>query len=404
MERGATANYCCSTAVILRRNERETVASVECKKEVVDPSRKHIRGDEPHPISPKFVNDTSTDRCYLDYIALSGVRCVSIDSHTFAFCHEGDSDVGGQGAASEAPLYAYFTELSAATISRIAVPRLPADLVFPAQQKVTRYYSVDMRRNGGSEVLLLVEFPSSLLIACFIAPSSLVFSFLALALNSQRDASQGPGGEAGDRIARMSTTSPARHHTNITARSQGEDEEMAAQKPDTSSRQRPLSAPPKAYPFSRDLEHSRDHDSPGKAGYRAATALRVAKGDINHPQPREVGRLRGGGESRERPVGGHGGQAAADSVESKAAEQRLSLSSIFGAASERRASEGKRSDARNSRLLHGNDRSTNNNGAAQPGFQENGEKGSPGKVAFTVARLSPKDFGLHQWKEYAVLR
>lgn len=172
----------------------------------------------------------------------------------------------------------------------------------------------------------------------------------------------------------------------------------------TSSRQRPLSAPPKAYPLSRDLELSREHDSPGGARHREATAVRAGRDNTEDPFPGEAGRFPGGDDGKERAIGGHVAETLPGSVESRTAQERLSLSSIFGAASERRVSEGNRPSIRNSPLLDGNDGNANS-GAAQTNLREKGKKENWGKAkSATVAALSSKDFGLHQWKEYAVLR
>lgn len=247
--------------------------------------------------------------------------------------------------------------------------------------------------------------------------SSLVFLFCCRLIaiphsrrffHSQHHLSQGTGGEGDDIATRMSMTSPARDQTSrssVAARSPREDEEMSARKPGTSSRQRPLSAPPKAYPFSRDLGVRREHGSPGKVEYREATAVGVGKGDTGGFPPREAGRSsRGGGDRNDSGVGAHGGHASAGSVDTRSPQQRLSLTSIFGTASERRASEEKRPSIRSSLLPDANDRCVSR-GAAQTDLQDNSEKGGSGKVDSTaVATLRSQDFGLHQWKEYAVLR
>lgn len=227
----------------------------------------------------------------------------------------------------------------------------------------------------------------------------LIYPF-PVAIHSQSDATQGTGGEADD-----STASPARHHTSrssTTTRSQKEEEVPGTQDVSSSSRQRPLSAPPKAYPFSRDLELSREHDLPGKVGYRDAT-VRVGKYDNGCLAPREAGRLQGGGESKERAVRGYGEQALGASGETRTAQQRLSLSSIFAAASERRVSEEKRPSIRSSLLLDGHERHASR-GAAQPDLREEREKEGCRKAKSTPVALSSQEFGLHRWKEYAVLR
>lgn len=261
------------------------------------------------------------------------------------------------------------------------------------------------RRNSLEPNFQLVE---TYTVACFCCPGVVFCPFLVrVASHSQRHVA---GDEAGDIATRMSATSPGPYHTkqsSITGRTQREDEETAA---GISSRQRPLSAPPKAYPFSRDLGLLRESNPPGVAGYREETAGRIGRGNANDLSPREAGRLRGGGESKERAVGGYGGYATAGSVATRTAQERLSLSSIFGAASERRVSEEKRPSIRDSLLLDGNDGKPNSSGAVKPALQEKSERegcGGQAKSATTAAAaaaLSSQGFGLHQWKEYAVLR
>lgn len=100
------------------------------------------------------------------------------------------------------------------------------------------------------------------------------------------------------------------------------------------------------------------------------------------------------------------GQVFGGSSERRAVQGRLSMASIFGAASERRLSEERRPSIRNSLLLDGTDRNASSDGAAQPDLREKSENAS-GEIkvnSATVGALSSRDFGLHQWKEYAVLR
>eukprot|EP00752_Nemacystus_decipiens_P006008 g5426.t1 len=114
------------------------------------------------------------------------------------------------------------------------------------------------------------------------------------------------------------------------------------------------------------------------------------------------------GESKERAVGAYRDGPGT-------AQERLSLSSIFGAASERRVSEEKRPSIRDSLLTDGNDIKADSNGGAQPDPREIRRKKGGGKISSAAAAaagataaastaLSSQNFGLHQWKEYAVLR
>lgn len=83
------------------------------------------------------------------------------------------------------------------------------------------------------------------------------------------------------------------------------------------------------------------------------------------------------------------------------AQQRLSLSSIFASASERRTSENKQSGPRSSMVVDEN-KGAINRGVARSGFLERRKKG--GDESSARASLSPQTYGLHRWKEYAVLR
>lgn len=118
----------------------------------------------------------------------------------------------------------------------------------------------------------------------------------------------------------------------------------------------------------------------------------------------EAGRLHGGGESKEGAVSGHGGPTLTGNVETRTAEQRLSLSSTLGAASERRASEGKWASTRDSLSPDGDKKNPKKRGAAQPDLDEESETGGGVDANSTALAFSSQEFGLHRWKEYAVLR
>ncbi|CBJ27340.1 hypothetical protein Esi_0067_0016 [Ectocarpus siliculosus] len=199
-----------------------------------------------------------------------------------------------------------------------------------------------------------------------------------------------------DDTTRVTVTSPARRRTeasSTTARNRrgGEDKPTYGS---NSPRQRPLSAPPKVYqyPFSRQSELGKEEASTGRLRSRETiggqTGTTDGSAEVLEPDGCKTVRGRDG-------KGDPGRDANLTS------QQRLSLSSIFGSASERRTSENKQSDARSSMLVSENEGAVKR-GIARSAFLEGRNEGGDGSNA--GASLSPQTYGLHRWKEYAVLR
>lgn len=231
--------------------------------------------------------------------------------------------------------------------------------------------------------------------------------------HSQRNSLGELGSEDYDNMARTTVTSPAQHHTNrssASARNQTECMGTAAQTPhiakDTSSsRQRPLSAPPKAYPFTRDVEPSRTQTHSQTADSRRATSRieGTCAGDASRRYSRDTGVFQRDGRNKERGTEGQDRGGAEGRGESRTAQERQSLSSVFGAASDRRLSEENGPIARSAPYPAAK-RKSGKSRKDESGLPEDGAEGDAKVNDATAVPPSSQEFGLHRWKEYAVLR
>ncbi|CAM9106724.1 unnamed protein product, partial [Hapterophycus canaliculatus] len=207
-------------------------------------------------------------------------------------------------------------------------------------------------------------------------------------------------------IARKTITSPGRPSKNRRfdrARSRTGDEDEAAHiswgTNNVSPRQRPLSAPPKAYPFARHegLSQEQDREEMDESeGLVAGARDRAYKSRRSCGDPDEVERepVEKGRDGR-----GTGRCGTVRGSENSGGHQRLSMSSTFGVASERRRSDERQTSTKHSLLPNGREKVARG-GATGSGLQEGGKEGGE-----TVdAPLSSQEFGLCRWKEYAVLR
>ncbi|CAM9411203.1 unnamed protein product [Ectocarpus sp. 4 AP-2014] len=199
-----------------------------------------------------------------------------------------------------------------------------------------------------------------------------------------------------DDTTRVTVTSPARRRTEASSTT-AQNRRGGKDKPtygSNSPRQRPLSAPPKVYqyPFSRQLELGNEEVSTERLRSRETiggqTGTTDGSAEVLEPDGRKT-------------VRGRDGKGDSGRDANLTPQQRLSLSSIFGSASERRTSENKQSDARSSMLVSENEGAVKR-GMARSSFLEGKNEGGDGRNA--GASLSPQTYGLHQWKEYAVLR
>ncbi|CAB1110012.1 unnamed protein product [Ectocarpus sp. CCAP 1310/34] len=188
-----------------------------------------------------------------------------------------------------------------------------------------------------------------------------------------------------DDTTRVTVTSPARN------RREGED---IPTYDSNSPRQRPLSAPPKVYqhPFSRQSELGKEGASTGRLRSRETIVGQTGTTDGSAEMFESDGC---------KTVGGRDGKEDPGRNANLASQQRLSLSPTFGSASERRTSEKKQSDTRSSMLVSENE-GVVHCGKARFAFLEGMNEGGDGSNA--GASVSPQTYGLHRWKEYAVLR
>ncbi len=129
---------------------------------------------------------------------------------------------------------------------------------------------------------------------------------------------------------------------------------------------------------------------------------KAGTGDYAPRHSREDAVFRRNGTSPEGAERAHGGRTSAVRDLTRKDEPRLSLSSTFAAASERRTSEEKQPKTARSLLrdADGDEKSAMSEAARRQSRTEgDNEEGQAGD-----ATLSYQEFGLNRWKEYAVLR
>lgn len=224
---------------------------------------------------------------------------------------------------------------------------------------------------------------------------------------SKRDTPGKSGACDGSDSMRRTIKSPARSHNGRNsgrARTNHAGDQNGVAQPSTgtkgtSSRQRPVSAPSKVYPFARhqELPSKEDGEEVEDSG-RPTVGARARTHESRRPYADPATGGREAVKKRRDDTGNERCGRVRES-ESSAGRQRLSMSSIFGVASERRTSDERQTATKHPLLLDERGKVARR-GVMGSGLQE----GSNEEGETPNAPLSSQEFGLHRWKEYAVLR